>query len=376
MTDQRTARGGMVALIAQALTTLAHLYAHGKITITNVWADTGSGPGVTFHEQLVVRADVTGRPIARDALLAGLAPITEPNRWHGSHGDYREWQGNLLTMRVIVTDRLNDIPDPRDGMHGAEFEATDAVTNDRPTCLGARADAVGACGENGPHGEHPIGTRAPMDTPLPSPDERPAPPADRGPAHRAAHAASWTRGTRAGKTAAKYQEPAAAAVAVAEPEPEVDLRPLLALVVDERFGDLESHFIEVLGEPGQSTEDLAEKYRDVPGVVVVPGRDRAPDDQIRESWKRYAIARAIHYFESVRHGERFPTLADALTAVNLWPGRDMLEHDWALEAAQQLVDPSAADADRDPATADAARGRLRRLVPPALRGRGGEVVIR
>jgi hypothetical protein len=366
MSDQRTARDGMVALIAQALTTLAHLYAHSRITISNLWTDTGTGPGVTSHEQLVVRADVTGRAIARDALLAGLAPITEPNRWRGAHGDYCEWQGNLLTMRVIVTERVDVEP--------AAEPARKAI--ERPTCLGARADAVGACGENGPHGEHPIGTRAPMDTPLPSPDERPAPPADRGPAHRAAHAASWTRGARAGKTAAKYQEPAAAAVAVAEPEPEVDLRPLLALVVDERFGDLKSHFIEVHGEPGQSTEDLAEKYRDVPGVVVVPGRDRAPDDQIRESWKRYAIARAIHYFETVRHGERFPTLADALTAVNLWPGRDMLEHDWTLEAAQQLVDPSAADADRDPATADAARGRLRRLVPPALRGRGGEVVIR
>lgn len=365
MTDQRTARDGMVALIAQALTTLAHLYAHSKITITNLWTDTGTGPGVTSHEQLVVRADVTGRPIARDALLAGLAPITEPDTWTGAHGEYREWRGSLLTMRVIVTERVDVEPAAEPAQQADE----------RPTCLGSRADAVGACGENGPHGEHPIGTRAPMDTPLPALEERPPMPAptDRTPAHRAARAASWTRGTRAGRTAARYQEPAGVAVVA---EPEVDLRPLLGLVVDERFGDLKSHIIEVQGEPGQSTEDLAAKYRDVPGVVVVPGRDRAPDDEIRESWKRYAIARAVHYFETTRHGERFPTLADALTAVNLWPGRDMLEHDWALEAAEHLVDPSASDADRDPATAGAARGRLRRLVPPALRGRGGEVVIR
>lgn len=354
----------MADLVVQALHVLAHLFSIGRVTLTNVWSDTGSGPGAT-QERMIVRADVTGLTAERGTLLAGLAPMTEPSDWTGQHGAYREWSGDLLTMRVVVSMRLDPEEPPA-------AEPASAPIAD-PVCLGAPAHSDAACGWPGPHGEHPIGTRAPMDEPLPSPDPEPAPPAGRSPAHRAARAASWTRGTRAGRMAVRYAEPAGP-VTVAEPE--IDHRPLLALVVDERYGDLKSHFIEVHGEPGTTTEDLAERYRDVPGVVIVPGRDRDDDDQLHETWRRYAVARAVHYFETERHGERFPTLADALTAVNLWPGRDMLEHDWAVEAAQYLVDPSAAEADRDPATAGAARGRLRRLVPPALRGRGGQVVIR
>lgn len=368
MTDQPTARAGMVELISQALQVLAYLYAHNRVTITNLWSDSGSGAGITARDRMIVRADVTGLPAERGALLAGLAPITEPTEWSGTYTTHREWAGNLLTMRVVVSYRLDVPPE----------SAADSVV-EPPKCVGAPTGFEAACGAAGPHGEHPMTSPAVPDEPLPEiGGAEPGP--GKSPAHLAAHAVRWHRGASAGHAAAADAAPAEAFEPAGNvstvPEPPVDHRPLLGLVVDERFGDLKQHIIEVHGELGQTTEDLKAKYAGIPGVVVVPGNDKARDPKVIEAFRQYAIARALH--DLAPHADRFwPSLAEALTAVNAWPGRDMLEDDWALDAARQLVDPSAAEADRDPATARAAaRGRLRRLVPPALRGRGGEVVVR
>jgi hypothetical protein len=99
-----------------------------------------------------------------------------------------------------------------------------------------------------------------------------------------------------------------------------DVRPLLELALDERFGPARGPVapIEVVGQPGQSPDELVERFAGVQGIVIVPGQSQ--DDSLEAVWSRYARARALHAFGS----KRYPTLEDARKAITYWPGFDML----------------------------------------------------
>lgn len=95
--------------------------------------------------------------------------------------------------------------------------------------------------------------------------------------------------------------------------------------------------VEVVRTPGETTAALRQRYAGIPGVIVVPGGPQ-DDPELHDAWSRYARARALAYFV----GRTFPDLAAAQHAVDVWPGRDMMEPADVLAVAEQLVVPQAA----------------------------------
>lgn len=124
--------------------------------------------------------------------------------------------------------------------------------------------------------------------------------------------------------------------------------------------------IDVPREPGQSTAALQAKYAGIPGVTVVPGNPQPEAGTAAEAaaaWRRFAMAKAVH--ELSPRGP-FPDLTEALTAVNCWHGRDMLEPVDALDVAGQLVEPGAPPVPPEVAQRQA-RGRVRNFLPSFVR---------
>jgi hypothetical protein len=242
-----------------------------RIAIRDLWTDTGSGPGVTTAGR-VVEVTVTGQPAARDALIAGMTEIEGPTEWQGNHYAYRDWRGYVLTMPVLVTERVNlAMPD-------AIGELVEQV--DQPMCYGVPEGYRSNCRRPAPHGPHPI--------------ESPGAPA-------------------------------------------ADIRPVLELVLDERFGKARGPVapIEVIGQPDQSVEELTARFANVAGVVIVPG-EPVDDGSVDAAWSRYARRRAQHYFGA----KRFSTIGDARDAVRYWPGWDVLTPDDREAVAASLVEPA------------------------------------
>ena len=291
MTDSTNRSAPIVRrAVIRAVRELSILMALGRVQVTETrtWSGPVQTPGLTPAGTIVaVLVNVTDRPSSRDIFLSALErgdPLFSidgmptvyggPIEWTGSTGlTYREWHGQMLTMSLIVSERVFDTPAP-----AASDPATDAAQS--------MPDFTG------PY--YVPGNSGPGFTPAPAPPVDHTQPVD---------------------------EPAAAG------------RVRMALV-------------------NQSAEALRAKYAATPGVTVV---DEA---EASEAWSQYARIRALKEFR----GTEFATLADALTALNVWPGRDMLEEADALAVAQQLVQPSAVPPDV-PAEQAAARGRLLPLLP-------------
>jgi hypothetical protein len=379
-----------LAVLSRALEIISALMLGRKVDVVNVFDSS------TIGSEPLVHVDVTGRPDWRDELLAGI-DAGEPEEWRGEHGAWRDWRGTILTMRVLVTEQLDAA--------GSAIPAVDFAL--QPTvgiCLGAPAGYEADCGHVGPHGEHPITeppapiviepepaeppaccegigpyhtTTCPAMVPPPAtdvehPDDCTTCPSDLqigtakiGPAYRAATATTWQRGTRAGRTAAA--ETAIMVKPDLTPEPERSDAELLGLLVTPTSpwaGPGHPPAIDLPREPGLSTTDLQAKYAGVPGVVVVPGARPGIDSPgVREAWAKYARARAILHFGG-RDGDRpFATMGEAVTALNCWHGRDMLETDDVIAAAEQLVDPALAGDEPEPEP----RGRLLSMLPKIVR---------
>lgn len=307
------------AMIIAALAALRHMMISGHVEIRDLWHDFGSGPGGITGRAVAV--STTGNPAARDALLCGMTDVEPPYEWQGSHNRYRDWRGYLLLMPVLVSERIDRV------MPDTAAELPEQV--DRPMCFGVPEGYRSTCLRPAPHGPHPFDEPEPVPVP---------------------------------EGSALVDRAIAAVVDAAQADPEctcwatspngcpehyirdADPRPLLELVLDERFGAARGPVapIEIVGEPGQSVEQLAERFATVQGLIVVPGREPADDGSIESAWSRYARARAFHHFGT----RRFPTIAAAQDAVKYWGGFDMLTPDDREIVAVHLVDPAHIDEPR------------------------------
>lgn len=300
-------------MIAAALAALRHLLIGGHVEIRDLWHDFGTGPGGVSGR--VVAVNVSNNPAAMTALLDGMTDIEGPNEWKGSHHSYRDYRGFLLMMPVLVTELIDRVvPDT-----AAELPEQDVT---RPLCFGVPEGYPTNCPRPAPHGPHPV-------------DEPYAPPLPDG--HAMMDRAIALVREHAPEVDPDPRHPGYIA--------DADPRPLLELVLDERFGPARGPVapIEIVGEPGQSVEQLMQRFGTVNGLVVVPGNEPVDDDgSVEAAWSRYARARAAHYFGD----RRFPTMADARDALRYWPGFDMMTPDDRELVAASLVDPSMPDPSR------------------------------
>lgn len=299
------------AMIAAALAALRHMLLAGHVEIRDLWNDFGSGPGAITGR--VVAVSVSGHPAARDALLAGMTEREPAYEWEGSHDRYRDWRGYLLMMPVLVSERIERV------MPDAAAELPESV--DRAMCFGVPEGHSSTCPRPAPHGPHPHDEPAPV--PVPDGSEL----VDRAialvvdAAQADPDCTCWA--TSPNGCPVHYVQDA-------------DPRPLLELVLDERFGPARGPVapIEVIGGPGESVEQLAGRF-DTSGLIVVPGNQPADGGTVEEAWSRYAKARAFHEFGA----RRFPTIEDARDAVKYWAGYDMLFPADREAVAAALVDP-------------------------------------
>lgn len=123
-------------VVASALYLLQSWLTAGLVELGSRWLDTGSGPG---YEQSFVHVSVAGDQEGLATFLDGLTDRTGPEEWAGNHAVYRDWRGTLLTMPVLVTERLQwritadagpAYPGPR--ITPEEVEAALAKFADRP----------------------------------------------------------------------------------------------------------------------------------------------------------------------------------------------------------------------------------------------------
>lgn len=315
--------------IAAALAAFRSLLIAGHVTIRDLWQDMGSGPGASMGR--VVEVTIFGRPAARDMLLDGLTEVEGPSEIVGNYFVYREWRGRLLTMPLIVLERMGPASNP-----GEPESAEVSATGDRAPAPEWPRDRDGVVYDP----DKPCDVHADQHLGKPCPDhEQRMARVRRHPARMAAHVVGWSKGTNRGRDAARSMtwEPA--------PLPaDADPKPLLDLLLDERFGADRGPAapIEVIG-------DDAEQLAAATGrIVVVPGPDAPPD--VEATFARYARARALHYFGP----KRFQTVDDAREAISYWPGRDMLRDEDVETVAGSLVDPPRVP---EPAPIEAGRGR-------------------
>lgn len=291
-----TDRPPAIDVVAKALWVLSHLVLLRRIDVTEIWH---SQPAMS---ETVVHTDITGYPMYRDALLDAIG-AGPPEVWSGVHGRWRDWRGNLLTMRLLITEQLAD-----------EDGAIPALVDEQPV-----AEGWFEPGNSGPGVGRP-GVKFGL-----TPDEPDESPGDEG---------------------VKTDVTPDAAL----PRPAPNSHAELLALVDET----EEH--PPADGPGEDTRDLMERYAGVASVVVVPGP--SSDEAVHAAWSDYARARALCDLD----GRTFPSKAEALTAVNAWPGRDMLEPDDADAVAAQLVDASLAAQPPEAVKVPAQRG-FARIIP-------------
>lgn len=235
MTMPTTVNHGM---IAAALAALRDLLLGGYVRIADGWQDLGSGPGRSYGR--TVEVQVFGHPAARDALLSGMTDLTGPDEWSGNNFTYRDWHGRLLTMPMLITERIETaIPHLE-----PEPVAYPPIPADAPIVSYACADHPDFVPDSLHHLRehiedwHPEELAGAHDV-----DLEPDPPADR----------PYVRDT--------------------------DPSPLLDLLLDERYGP-------------DRTEVLV-----IPGAAVEHDSEQA----IATAWSKYARARAHHYFGDKRY---------------------------------------------------------------------------
>lgn len=298
------------AMLIAALTALRHMMISGHVEIRDLWNDFGSGPGAVAGRAVAV--DTAGHPAAREALLAGMTEVVGPYEWKGSHNSYRDWRGYLMLMPILVTERI-DRPDPAPAAAFACADHPDFV----PDSLFHLRQHI--------EEEH---------------------------AEEIAEADTW--GPALADSLAGIAPPYIA---------DADPRPLLDLVLDERFGPARGPVapIEIIGEPGQSVENLAARFGNIQGLVVIPG-DPVDDGSVEAAYSRYARARALHWFGD----KHYPTIIDAREAVKYWAGCDMLTDRDRELVATALVDPTLIP---EPPRIETGTDRRRFLLLPGLRRR-------
>lgn len=316
-------------MIAAALAALRALLIAGHVTLRDLWTDTGSGPGGVAGR--VVEVSIMNDPAALDALLSGMTQIEGPTEWTGTHYTYADYRGLLLTMPLLVTvrdDRTVPPPAPElslcyglSTLHGHVLGTLGACPECNPANLTAEESLAGSGYSCADHPDFVPGSLAAMrdhvETLHVEPVDQPQPygsPGNPGLILCHEHNAYCTVDAHA---------PADDPGFLVRPYiTGTDVRPLLDLALDERFGPARGPVapIEVVGQPGQSVDQLVERFAGVQGIVIVPGREPSDDGSVEAAWSRYARARAMHDFA----GRFYPTLADAKAAVGYWPGFDML----------------------------------------------------
>lgn len=312
-------------VLARALWTLSSLLLVGRVEQGSTWRQS------TLTLEPVIKIEVTGYPTERDELLAAM-PGATPEDWQNSEGrTYRDWRGQLLTMSVTVQETLS----PESAAAGdAEPPASDPAGVIVPPLPGWFDDEHGHVvplgpGFSGPGGPFPAEQ-------VDDPDAEPEP----------------------------VDEPDAEPVDEPEPEP-VDVGPYGVANWRAPLSDFEQRA--GVDEPpaverGHTTRDLTARYAGVAGVTVVAGRDLHAENVAL--WGEYARGRCL-----IEHrGQRFPTVDDAVTAINLWPGRDMLEYADVVICAQRLANSP------EPPRPPRQRGRLLRLMPRGFHRDGASVV--
>lgn len=291
-------------VLARALWTLSNLLLSGRVELANVWHESRK----IF--EAVVRIDVTGYPAEREELLGAL-PDAEPEEWQSGTRAYRDWRGVLLSMNVVVSETLAEA--------GAPSQSIPAASDPAATMVWVGGDDEEAVvlpvgpGLSGPGGKFP---QQALDMPCEVTSDGWICPPDADPEH-------------------VHQ--------TALPEPSSRWETVARTLA-----------------PGKSTRELSARYADVPGVVVVPGLNN-DEDGLYAAWSRYARAKCLHDFA----GRRFATVDAAVTAINLWPGRDMLETTDVLYCAARVCDP-----DEPPAP----RGRLLRFLPRGFHRDGASAI--
>lgn len=282
-------------MIAAALAALRDLLLGGYVKLADGWQDLSEGRSFAR----VVEVQCYGHPAARDAILGAMTDVEGPSEWSGNHYAYRDWRGVLMTMPILLTERIDRVieqtPPPAE-VPPVEFppppagaDRTAYACADHPDFV---PDSLNHLREHLEQLAHPS-VEGPVEDPVDDP----------------------------GPIARRYID--------------ADPRPLLDLVMDEHFGRARGPVapIAMVGEPGQTVDQLVDRFSAVTGVPVVPGSDR--QRSIDEAWSNYARARALHYFGD----KRYPTLADAREAVKYWPGYDMLFESDRDIVAGALVDP-------------------------------------
>lgn len=293
-------------MIAAALAALRALLIAGHVTLRDLWTDTGSGPGGVAGR--VVEVSIMNDPAALDALLSGMTQIEGPTEWTGTHYTYADYRGLLLTMPLLVTvrdDRTVPPPAPEvslcyglSTLNGHVFGTLGACPECNPANLTAEESLGGSGYSCADHPDFVPGSLAAMRHHVETLHVEPVDQLHADP------------------------EPDDPGFLVRPYITGADVRPLLDLALDERFGPARGPVapIEVVGQPGQSVDELVERFAGVQGIVIVPGREPSDDGSVEAAWSRYARARAMHDFA----GRFYPTLADAKAAVGYWPGFDML----------------------------------------------------
>lgn len=309
-------------MIAAALAALRDLLLGGYVKLADGWQDLSEGRSFAR----VVEVQCFGHPAARDAILDAMTDIEGPSEWSGNHYAYRDWRGTLMTMPILLTERIETsrVPAPQSP---ADPPVEVPPVAFPPPPAGADRTAY-ACADHPdfvPDSLHHLREHI----------EQLHPEELAGAEGKSVCALcgdildddncddSDTHECDPGPVARRYVD--------------ADPRPLLDLVLDERFGPARGPVapIEIVGEPGQSVDQLVERYSNVTGVVVVPGTPVSDDGSVEAAWSRYARARALHYFGD----KRYPTLADAYEALKYWPGQDMLNETDRDLVAGALVDP-------------------------------------
>jgi hypothetical protein len=352
--------------VAAALAALRALLIAGHVIIRDLWHDAGSGPGADYGR--VVEITIENQPAELDAILTGMTGRSEPNHWYGNHFHFNEWRGHLMTMPVLVIERIRlERPEPvgpAGSAHGAPDLRTDddqAPTVFPPLPAGGRA----ACADHPdfvPDTLHALKDHiealhlddpaAAVESPVDDPEAAPM------------DACSCWATSRNGCPVHYIRDDELPDPTLVRPYiSQVDPRPLLELALDERFGPARGPVapIEVITGPEVPADQLVDQFARAQGVVVVPGRDLSPERQrrVESAFSEYARARAMHYFGS----HRFPTMVAARKAVAYWPGAVMLDPENFDIVAGALLDPP-----RTPEPAPAAEPeRSRRLF--ALRTR-------
>lgn len=301
--------------LARGLWRVSLLMAAGRVTITDVfWADSA-------ETEPHVMVDVTGYPDHRDEILSAMGD-PEWIDWTGETGTtYRDWTGDLLTMRTLVQEILpppsaDDEPEPP-ASDPAGDRALGETAVPVPACLGAPFGFEASCGEPGPHGWHELGDVPPFEGPAPIVDE-PQPVIELSPATDVEHPADCT------ECYAHIEGPI-----VTGPYP-----PELPMPTAGRPDDPgHTRIIVRPAAPGEIVD--GSRWAETGERLVPADRDTWADEPSATAWRRYAMARA-----RLELTTRFSNPYSALSAVDGWQGRHMLTDADAATLAAELVDES------------------------------------